>query len=118
MAGLQRSSVSFRRSGSSGLVWEEDRFLSGDLKQMKNKEVVGAAAAAAAEMRTCHSVGSIGMMKRSQSNGGGWSARSGKVAPVIDPPSPKVSGCGFFGIFGKSMKAKRAAKKGRFHHKV
>ncbi|KAK1265147.1 hypothetical protein QJS04_geneDACA016170 [Acorus gramineus] len=112
MAGLQRSSVSFRRSGSSGLVWE-DRFLSGDLKQMKNK-VVGAAA----EMRTCHSVGLIGMMKRSQSNGGGWSARSGKVAPVIDPPSPKVSGCGFFGIFGKSMKAKRAAKKGRFHHKV
>ncbi|BAF18111.1 hypothetical protein OsI_20837 [Oryza sativa Indica Group] len=31
MAGLQRSSETFRRSGSSGLVWD-DRHLSGEIK--------------------------------------------------------------------------------------
>jgi hypothetical protein len=36
MASLPRSEVSFRRSGSSGLVWD-DRFLSGELNKI-NKE--------------------------------------------------------------------------------
>ncbi|KAJ7951881.1 MAPK kinase substrate protein [Quillaja saponaria] len=37
MAGLQRSAISFRRQGSSGLVWE-DRFVSGELNQVNQTE--------------------------------------------------------------------------------
>ncbi|XWS70678.1 hypothetical protein CRYUN_Cryun03dG0067500 [Craigia yunnanensis] len=93
MSGLQKSTTSFRRQGSSGLVWE-DKFLSGDLNQMKlnnnnNQE---------------------NMMRRSQTDGGGGHMyRTMKAAsPSVDPPSPKVSGCGFCGIFGKQEAAKKS----------
>ncbi|CAN6441822.1 unnamed protein product [Victoria cruziana] len=36
-AALQRSAVSFRRQGSSGLVWD-DRFLSGELAQPRKSD--------------------------------------------------------------------------------
>ncbi|KAF8389078.1 hypothetical protein HHK36_025763 [Tetracentron sinense] len=78
MDGLQRSAMSFRRSGSSGLVWEDSQSV--DV--------------------------TVPVMERSQSNGGrGY--RTGKVSPAMDPPSPKVSGCGFCGIFGKPVKSRR-----------
>ncbi|KAG9459676.1 hypothetical protein H6P81_004184 [Aristolochia fimbriata] len=105
MEGLQRSSVSFRRQGSSGLVWE-DRFLSGDLNQMKKKEEE----VEFRELRPSHSVGSIGMLDRSRSNGGGKGWRTGKVSPAIDPPSPKVSACGFCGVFGKSSSSNNKSR--------
>ncbi|GMI92789.1 MAPK SUBSTRATES IN THE STOMATAL LINEAGE 1 [Hibiscus trionum] len=101
MEGLQRSTTSFRRQGSSGLIWD-DKVLSGDLNQMKannqeNKESRGS---------------SDGMMRRSRSDGGsgGHTYRTMKAtSPSVDPPSPKVSGCGFCGVFGKPD----AVKKGR-----
>ncbi|KHN47776.1 Hypothetical protein glysoja_029194 [Glycine soja] len=37
MDGLQRSEVSFRRQGSSGLVWD-DKLLSGELNKVNNNE--------------------------------------------------------------------------------
>ncbi|XVE98303.1 hypothetical protein REPUB_Repub03eG0094000 [Reevesia pubescens] len=92
MNGLQRSTTSFRRQGSSGIVWD-DKFLSGDLNQMKlnnqeNKQNPGL---------------SDGTMRRSRSDGdSGHMYRTVKASsPSMDPPSPKVSGCGFCGIFGK-----------------
>ncbi|KAJ8637640.1 hypothetical protein MRB53_011907 [Persea americana] len=101
MAGLQRSSVSFRRQGSSGLIWE-DRFLSGELNQKKQKEEgekeIGG-------LRHCQSVGNIGMMERNRS-GEGRAWRTVKVSPAIEPPSPKVSGCGICGVFGKPASTK------------
>ncbi|XP_068649400.1 uncharacterized protein At1g15400-like [Aristolochia californica] len=108
MEGLQRSSVSFRRQGSSGLVWE-DRFLSGDLSQMKKMEEE----VEFRELRPSYSVGSIGMLGRSRSNGGGKAWRTGKVSPAIDPPSPKVSACGFCGVFGKSSNNQRPKSRRR-----
>ncbi|OVA00462.1 hypothetical protein BVC80_9089g53 [Macleaya cordata] len=123
MAGLQRSAISFRRQGSSGLVWE-DRFISGELNQNnKNKEEEqqqnqqqqqgGGEVVEFRELRTSRSVGSIGaarMMERSRSNGGGRERhhRTGKVSPALDPPSPKVSGCGFCGVFGKPVGTHRS----------
>ncbi|XP_068652470.1 uncharacterized protein At1g15400 [Aristolochia californica] len=107
MEGLQRSSVSFRRQGSSGLVWE-DRFLSGDLSQMKKEEEVEFR-----ELRPSRSVGSVGMMERSRSNGGGKGWRTGIVSPAVDPPSPKVSACGFCGVFGKSSNNRRPKSRRR-----
>ena len=98
MRGLQRSTTSFRRQGSSGLVWE-DKFLSGDLNQMK--------------LNNQENPGSDGMMRRSRSEGGdGPMYGTVKAAsPSMDPPSPKVSGCGFCGIFGKPDAAKKRSNK-------
>ncbi|GMI78092.1 MAPK SUBSTRATES IN THE STOMATAL LINEAGE 1 [Hibiscus trionum] len=138
MAGLQRSAVSFRRQGSSGIVWD-DRFLA-ELSQMKPEQqpeegggggetkpgeqgqqvednnnnnnnpekvdVVKDAKPTIAPINTA--------VERSRSNGGerrGY--RTGKVSPAIDPPSPKVSACGFCSAFGKQAKNNRRKKPGK-----
>ncbi|KAI5665237.1 hypothetical protein M9H77_24560 [Catharanthus roseus] len=77
MAALPRSEVSFRRQGSSGLVWD-DKLLSGELKKISteenNKPKVESKPAAAYKTLS--------------------------VEPAEEPPSPRVSGCGICG-FGK-----------------
>ncbi|KAK8641784.1 hypothetical protein V6N13_011158 [Hibiscus sabdariffa] len=116
MAGLQRSEVSFRRQGSSGFVWD-DRFLSealkqeGETKQLQqdgqgllqdssNPEKIDAD-------RPTRNLGPINTVERSRSNGERRSYRTGKVSPAIEPPSPKVSACGFCSAFGKQPKNHR-----------
>ncbi|OEL32770.1 putative polygalacturonase [Dichanthelium oligosanthes] len=76
MAGLQRSSETFRRSGSSGLVWEDKNF-SGEIKPAADD---GADAAKAVER------------SRSAGHAHGHSGyrATGRVPPAIDPPSPRV----------------------------
>ena len=93
MAGLQRSSETFRRSGSSGLVWD-------DKKEIKPP------------------AGDGGKLDRSRSAGhahghAGYRA-AGLVPPALDPPSPRVAGCGFWSIFGGGGKGKgKGASKGK-----
>ncbi|RZC53700.1 hypothetical protein C5167_012546 [Papaver somniferum] len=115
MEGLQRSATSFRRQGSSGLVWE-DRFISGELNKKgepanqeggdDNKKQKQEEGVEFRELRSSKSVGSIGgrrLMQRSRSNKEDRtrSSTTGKVSsPVLDPPSPKLSGCGFCAGFG------------------
>ncbi|KAG8487808.1 hypothetical protein CXB51_018414 [Gossypium anomalum] len=90
-SGLQRSTTSFRRQGSSGLIWD-DKFLSGDLNRMKLNN----------------------QRSRSENGDGNMYRTMMKVAPPsFDPPSPKVSGCGFCGIFGKPEAAKKRRSKKR-----
>eukprot|EP00268_Persea_americana_P040050 TRINITY_DN39737_c0_g1_i1.p1 TRINITY_DN39737_c0_g1~~TRINITY_DN39737_c0_g1_i1.p1 ORF type:complete len:111 (-),score=14.99 TRINITY_DN39737_c0_g1_i1:275-607(-) len=104
MAGLQRSSVSFRRQGSSGLVWE-DRLLSesdSDPTQTINKEDDPGSQSNSQRPTEPTAV----IIERSRS-GGGRTWRTGKVSPAIDPPSPKLSTCGFCGVFGKPSAAKQ-----------
>ncbi|KAF8026758.1 hypothetical protein BT93_F3283 [Corymbia citriodora subsp. variegata] len=119
MAGLQRSEISFRRQGSSGLVWD-DRFLSGELRRrdeldqdqekaapgddptnVKPSSTPGRAAAPPPPIETLS-------RSRSTSGAGGRGYRTGKVSPAIEPPSPKVSACGFCGAFGKQPKNRKA----------
>ena len=97
MAGLQRSSETFRRSGSSGTVWEDKhRPASGELAKP-----AGATQAAAARQQ-----------RRSGSSGhGGY--RAGHVQPALDPPSPRVAACGFCGIFGKDKQEQLPAARGK-----
>ncbi|KAF8691453.1 hypothetical protein HU200_040594 [Digitaria exilis] len=117
MAGLQRSAHTFRRSGSSGLVWDE-RFLT---------ELTGDVAAAAGEargpprrqpeLRHSRSVGSVILrrcdekrmalakpkhskdqqQKQQQEEelvGPGRKAfRTRDAAPAAEPPSPRLPGC-------------------------
>ncbi|XP_039043101.1 uncharacterized protein At1g15400-like [Hibiscus syriacus] len=100
MEGLQRSTTSFRRQGSSGLVWD-NKVVSGDSNQTRgntpeNKE------------------SSRGRRSRSDEGSGGHTYRTTQAAtPSVDPPSPKVSGCGFCGVFGKpdSVKKRRSNKR-------
>ncbi|KAL5199284.1 hypothetical protein ABZP36_020487 [Zizania latifolia] len=128
MAGLQRSATTFRRSGSSGLVWDE-RFLT------ENAEAKEGAAGDGAEepqpeLWHSRSVGSIGMMRRVADSGGDKKAKQKKkkagqkekeeershqvfrtkdVAPDLDPPSPRVSGCILCSIFHGSGHRSAAA---------
>ncbi|KAF5182069.1 hypothetical protein FRX31_028345 [Thalictrum thalictroides] len=109
MAGLQRSTSSYRRQGSSGLVWENSRLL-GEQINMKHegKEFK--------EMRTSQSVGSIRMMDRSISTSGGRGYRTSKVSPDMDPPSPKVLSCGLWKLFGKKSQRPKKGKHNGFKH--
>jgi hypothetical protein len=83
MAGLQRSSETFRRSGSSGMVWED-----------KYRSASGELAKPAAQAKK------VVRQQRSGSSGHG-EYRAGYVQPALDPPSPRVAACGFCSLFGK-----------------
>jgi hypothetical protein len=131
MEGLQRSSSTFRRSGSSGLVWDE-RFLTEDAEAKAAGE--GGTDDAQPEMRRSRSTGGVGMMLR---RGGDDKKqqqkkeqqgqkkdeerdpqvfRTKEVAPDVDPPSPRVSGCILCAIFGGSGSGSgpgSAARRGR-----
>ncbi|XP_020587266.1 MAPK kinase substrate protein At1g80180-like [Phalaenopsis equestris] len=95
MAGLQRSTETFRRSGSSGLVWE-DRFIQDEMNTTKPKEE----SADFKDQTQAQIDGSSGV-KRSLSTGA-RPYRTGRVSPALDPPSPKLSACGFCSIFSKN----------------
>jgi len=51
-------------------------------------------------------------IQRTRSNGG---YRTGKVSPAIDPPSPKVSACGFCTAFSKTGQKGRRPKPSAKH---
>ncbi|XP_051178846.1 MAPK kinase substrate protein At1g80180-like [Lolium perenne] len=112
MAELQRSSQTFRRSGSSGLIWEE-RFMAEDQNQ-KDQGATGETDVSSLEpkeLRHSRSVGSTGAVQhrgRDRSERGGMSSsvnnqafRTRHVPPALDPPSPKFPSCMFCGIFRK-----------------
>ncbi|KAJ6963337.1 hypothetical protein NC652_001836 [Populus alba x Populus x berolinensis] len=112
MAGLQRSDVSFRRQGSSGLIWD-DRYISGELNQVNQKQEhegdqrteikLENDARPSSRSATTPNI----TIERSRSNGGQRGYRTGRVSPAIEPPSPKVFTCGFCGAFGKPGKNHR-----------
>ncbi|KAJ0075896.1 hypothetical protein Patl1_34470 [Pistacia atlantica] len=120
MAGLQRSQVSFRRQGSSGLVWD-DRFISEELNKGSGGGGHQDGETQAQEISHDHNSNikdvkpgrSINTMERSRSNGGGRGYRTGRVSPAIEPPSPRVSACGFCGAFGKASKKNQLKKSGK-----
>jgi len=131
MAGLQRSATTFRRSGSSGLVWDE-RFLTEADAEAK-AAADGAAEEPQPELRHSRSVGSISVLRRGgagdgddkkakekkqQKQGHKEESRSNQqvfrtkdVAPDVDPPSPRVSGCILCTIFGGSSSGSGTARR-------
>ncbi|KAF8769673.1 hypothetical protein HU200_006277 [Digitaria exilis] len=119
MAGLQRSAQTFRRSGSSGLVWDE-RFLT----ELTGDVAAGGGGARGPprrqpELRHSRSVGSLLLrrgdekrmalakpkhskdqqkQKKQQEEGevvgpGRKAFRTRDVAPAAEPPSPRLPGC-------------------------
>ncbi|XP_019443387.1 PREDICTED: uncharacterized protein At1g15400-like [Lupinus angustifolius] len=102
MSGLQRSAVSFRRQGSSGFVWD-DKFLTEEFNKVNQQNEEQQHEQGEIKAHATTSLGSVNTtMERSRSTGGGSRGyRTGKVSPAIDPPSPKLSACGFCSAFGK-----------------
>ncbi|XP_050230904.1 uncharacterized protein At1g15400 [Mercurialis annua] len=112
MAGLQRSTVSFRRQGSSGLIWD-DKLIS-ELNQAANNSQEHAHHQEREEKLDNNqetevkpSIRPVSTIERSRSNGGQRGYRTGKVSPAIEPPSPRVSACGLCAGFGKQTKNHR-----------
>uniref|UniRef100_A0ACD5U040 Uncharacterized protein n=1 Tax=Avena sativa TaxID=4498 RepID=A0ACD5U040_AVESA len=114
MAGLQRSSGTFRRSGSSGMVWDDDRHLSGELARpspagRRGDEDRHLSLSLSGEIARPSPDGPpAARVQRSRSHGhGGYRASAGRVSPALDPPSPRVAVCGLCAFFrGKTGKAK------------
>ncbi|XP_075515570.1 MAPK kinase substrate protein At1g80180-like [Primulina tabacum] len=102
MAGLQRSVVSFRRQGSSGLVWDDKLTQLINQQEENNKLQAEAKQDPPAALPTNNSPSPPQLtIERSRSNGGARGFRTGRVSPAIEPPSPKVSACGLCSAFGK-----------------
>ncbi|KAL4195028.1 hypothetical protein AMTRI_Chr05g62460 [Amborella trichopoda] len=78
MAGLPQSAVSFRRQGSSGLIWD-DRLFSGELRP----------------------VGFVGMLERNRMTGPSYPSHVVNSSPG-SPPSPKFHSCGLCGMLMSS----------------
>ncbi|KAM0897513.1 hypothetical protein ACQ4PT_022522 [Festuca glaucescens] len=108
MAGLQRSSGTFRRSGSSGMVWDDDRHLSGEIRPSPGRRGAGDDGPSPPPR-----------VQRSRSTGhGGYMAGAGRVSPALDPPSPRVGVCGFCAFFGGKTGKKKKNEGGNAKSKV
>ncbi|KAF8084266.1 hypothetical protein N665_0727s0033 [Sinapis alba] len=102
---LQRSTASFRRQGSSGLIWN-DRFLSGEIRNNDERKE---------ERRNDHRDGSMaattGTMKRSASDGGRSHGGRLEISQTLDPPSPEISaGCGLCSMFSSNRRRRRRGR--------
>lgn len=101
---LQRSVTSFRRQGSSGLVWDE-RFFSGevDLTIMQRPNEEHDKDGKHVGLRQSHSDGSIRMRRCPTRVEGARAPVPPRVtAERLTPSSLKIGGgCGFFGIFSR-----------------
>jgi len=113
MTELQRSVTSFRRQGSSGLVWD-DKFITGLENQNQNQnQEAKANDQNPSGQREVQGVGSSARLERSRSDGA-RPYRTVNVAPAsIDPPSPKLATCGFCSLFRKPVTAKPTKSKRR-----
>ncbi|OIV99925.1 hypothetical protein TanjilG_26263 [Lupinus angustifolius] len=97
--GLQRSVTSFRRQGSSGLVWD-DRFIQSlnqiqNQQQQKEQELEEKSDGTSATLERSKTVGAIPIPIPIPCK------KVNVVAPSLDPPSPKVPTCGLCVFFGK-----------------
>ncbi|CAN0900910.1 MAPK kinase substrate protein At1g80180 [Linum grandiflorum] len=119
LGGLQRSATSYRRQGSSGLIWD-DKLIAEFCNQAEAEKAAAAAAAVGGggdpplttpdplsdttnRQPKADTVSSeAGKMRRSHSAGSrGYRALKVASSPNVDPPSPKVSTCAFCGLFAK-----------------
>jgi len=109
MTEFQRSVTSFRRQGSSGLVWD-DKFIAGLENQNQNQEAKANNQSPQGQ-RELQGPGSTARLERSRSDGA-RPYRTVNVAPAsIDPPSPKLATCGFCSLFRKPVPAKPTKSK-------
>ncbi|KAM7266026.1 hypothetical protein ACFE04_003709 [Oxalis oulophora] len=110
MDGFSRSTTSFRRQGSSGLVWD-DKFLQNEIRKVEEERSSGISSSNTA---TAANTDMPSSSSTTTSNGGLKvnTYRTTKVSqPSMEPPSPKVSGCGFCNAFAKPTHHKKPNKR-------
>ncbi|KAI8565582.1 hypothetical protein RHMOL_Rhmol03G0271300 [Rhododendron molle] len=108
---LQRSVTSYRRSGSSGLVWDE-KLYSGELKRVPRPKDEADDDQEKGETKS--SVPNRPSQVRVEQRQHNSMYRTMKEdRPAMEPPSPKVSGCGFCGMFGNSEKTRNRNRANR-----
>ncbi|VVA95928.1 unnamed protein product [Arabis nemorensis] len=119
MAGLQRSTISFRRQGSSGIVWD-DRLIAELNQQANDQKGETQQHEEEAKLITSEPIAGEGIkpiktdgegIERSRSNGGGatrYHRNTGRVSPAVDPPSPRLSAFGCCSAFGKKAPVKKS----------
>ncbi|KAL1199340.1 MAPK kinase substrate protein [Cardamine amara subsp. amara] len=121
MAGLQRSTISFRRQGSSGIVWD-DRLIA-ELSQQANDQK-GEIQQHDGHAKLIKSEGQEQTVKPITGEGlkpirtdGGVATRqhrnTGRVSPAVDPPSPRLSAFGCCSAFGKKPPGKKVNQRKR-----
>ncbi|XP_073047723.1 MAPK kinase substrate protein At1g80180-like [Primulina eburnea] len=96
MAGLQRSGTSFRRHGSSGLVWDDQKYFSVELRGKAKFE----------ELSQHDQVCTITRNTYCETN------TLKEVSALSDPPSPRLSGCGMCPIFGRAESHSKKQREG------
>ncbi|KZV47639.1 hypothetical protein F511_14425 [Dorcoceras hygrometricum] len=111
MAGLKRSARSFRRQGSSGLVWDDDELAAGFYQFVQTEGKLG-------ELRHCHSLGGDSCGATPADQGSLKAAphvySRSVSAPITNPRLPKfVRKVLFAGFFGKPPKSGEHANEGR-----
>ncbi|KAJ4915870.1 Uncharacterized protein Rs2_01420 [Raphanus sativus] len=132
MEGLQRSTISFRRQGSSGIVWD-DRVIAELNKQateqreeqsQRNEQQPKPLSETSEQakqnpngdekenLRPIKTGGPTIERSRSNNGGGGGGPRhhhrtTGRVSPAVEPPSPRLSTCGCCSAFGKKPPGKK-----------
>ncbi|CAH8356001.1 unnamed protein product [Eruca vesicaria subsp. sativa] len=99
MAGLQRSNISFRRQGSSGIVWD-DRLIAELNKQANDQKGETDEQEEGKEDQTARPISGGGGANRHHRN-------TGRVSPAVDPPSPRLSAFGCCSAFGKKPVVKQ-----------
>ncbi|XP_058208326.1 uncharacterized protein At1g15400 [Rhododendron vialii] len=108
---LQRSVTSYRRSGSSGLVWDE-KLYSGELKRVpRPKDEVDDDQEKGETKSSVPNRPSQVRVEQRQHNSMYRTMKEDR--PTREPPSPKVSGCGFCGMFGNSKKTRNRNRANR-----
>ncbi|RDX83710.1 MAPK kinase substrate protein, partial [Mucuna pruriens] len=110
MTELQRSVTSFRRQGSSGLVWD-DKFIAGLQNQETKPNQNEQGSDEVRGQRQMHTVGSSATLERSRSTGARPYRTVNVVSPSIDPPSPKLPTCAFCALFQKPRPANPKSKR-------
>lgn len=121
MAGLQRSTISFRRQGSSGIVWD-DRLIA-ELSQQANDqkgetppqgEQAKLMITSEGQEQTAKPIAGEGL-KPIRTDGGAirHHRNTGRVSPAEDPPSPRVSAFGCCSAFGKKQPGKKVSQRKR-----
>nr|XP_009794487.1 PREDICTED: uncharacterized protein At1g15400-like [Nicotiana sylvestris] len=96
---LSRSEISFRRQGSSGLIWD-DKLLSGELNKISTHDHPQ-------EHKKKEQKSSSSSEQKPRIS---YRSADNYIEPSTDPPSPKLSGCGVCGIFGKPVKSNKPRK--------
>ncbi|KAJ0257074.1 MAPK kinase substrate protein [Hirschfeldia incana] len=127
MEGLQRSTISFRRQGSSGIVWD-DRVIAelnkqaNEQKEESQRNDQPKQSLSESSEQAKQNIGDekenlrpiktgVPTIERSRSNGGGAPRHhhraTGRVSPAVEPPSPRLSTCGCCSAFGKKPPGKK-----------